>query len=95
MSRNRKIRLLLTCLAVLLMVGTSWAARHADMSARQLKAKMDGGEPILLINPLSDIEFSEGHIPGSVNIPLHLIPGSDRLPADKSALIVTYCLGPK
>jgi len=42
-----------------------------------------------------DIEFNEGHIPGSVNIPLHRIATTDQLPADKATPNVTYCLGPQ
>jgi rhodanese-related sulfurtransferase len=71
------------------------AATFPTISASELKAKMDGGEKILLINPLSDIEFNEGYIPGSVNIPLHEMEAATQLPKDKGALIVTYCLGPK
>ena len=78
-----------------LCVGTAWAAAYTDLSARELKSKMDGADGVLVINPLSDLEFNEGHIPGSVNIPFHLIATSDQLPADKDAPIVTYCLGPK
>jgi rhodanese-related sulfurtransferase len=78
-----------------LLVGTAGAAQFKDLSAQDLKAKLDGGEALLLINPLSDIEFNEAHIPGSVNIPVHAIAGSGRLPADKATPVVTYCLGPK
>lgn len=47
---------------------------------------------MLLVNPLSDIEFNEGHIPGSINIPLHTIMRSDKLPENLDTPIVTYCL---
>lgn len=75
--------------------GIAWSADFQDLTAQALKAKMDKGEKFFLLNPLSDIEFAEGHIPGSVNIPLHRIKSSDKLPADKATPIVTYCLGPK
>ena len=78
-----------------LLVGAAGAAPFKDLSAQDLKGKLDSGEALLLINPLSDIEFNEAHIPGSVNIPVHAIAGSDRLPADTATPIVTYCLGPK
>ena len=80
---------------MLLFVSVTGAAEFKDLSVQALKAKLDGGEALVLINPLSDIEFNEAHIPGSVNIPVHLISGSDRLPADTATPIVTYCLGPK
>jgi rhodanese-related sulfurtransferase len=56
---------------------------------------LDRGDKIMVINPLSDIEFEDGYIPGSVNIPLHLIPSTNLLPQDKSTPVVTYCLGPE
>ena len=71
------------------------AQARGNFSAQQLKAKIDQGTPIFLLNPLSDIEFNEAHIPGSVNIPLHTIMKTDKLPKDKDELIVTYCKGPK
>jgi rhodanese-related sulfurtransferase len=75
-----------------MIAGAGWAADFEDILAQVLKAKIDSGESSMVVNPLSDIEFDEGHIPGSVNIPLHLISTTDRLPAEKSTLIVTYCL---
>jgi rhodanese-related sulfurtransferase len=73
----------------------AWADDFPEIKAEQLKAKIDGGEKLTLINPLSKIEFEDGHIPGSVNIPLQSILIADNLPADKDQLIVTYCLGRK
>ena len=79
----------------LFLAGNVWSADFAAISAKELKAKLDAGEDLMLINPLSDIEFNEGHIPGSVNIPLHHLARSESLPINKETLIVTYCLGPK
>jgi len=87
---------LIAALAVFLWVAPALgAADFPVISTADLKAKLDAKEPLLLLNPLSDIEFNEGYIPGSVNIPLHTIGETDKLPADKNTLIVTYCLGPK
>ena len=66
-----------------------------DYTAVELKELIDSGQPLFLLNPLSEIEFNEGHIPGSVNIPNEEILKSKRLPKDKEILIVTYCKGPK
>ena len=82
-------------LSGLLFAGAAGAAQFKDLDAQALKSKLDGGEQLVLINPLSDIEFNQAHIPGSVNIPVHKVAGSDLLPADKATPIVTYCLGPK
>ncbi len=65
------------------------------MSVQELKTRLDAGEKVTLINPLSDILFNEGNIPGSVNIPLGELRGSDKLPRDRDMLLVSYCLGPK
>jgi rhodanese-related sulfurtransferase len=66
-----------------------------EITAKQLKAKIDAGEKLTLLNLLSDIEFKDKHIPGSINIPLQEIMIAQNLPKDKNQLIVTYCLGRK
>jgi rhodanese-related sulfurtransferase len=79
----------------LLLAGVALAAGFKDLSTQEVKAYLDGGQKVLLLNPLSDIEFAENYIPGSVNIPCHLLGSSKELPQDKAAPIITYCLGPK
>ena len=71
------------------------ASEFPIITADQLKSKMDAGDQLMLINPLSEIEYSDNHIPGSVHIPLQEILVTDKLPANKDHLIITYCLGPK
>lgn len=71
------------------------AADFHEIDAKELKSKLDAGEKLLLINPLSDIEFHAKHIPGSVNIPLQNILITEKLPKDKNQLVITYCLGRK
>jgi 3-mercaptopyruvate sulfurtransferase SseA len=66
-----------------------------EITAKQLKAKIDAGEMLTLLNSLSDIEFKDKHIPGSINIPLQEIMITEKLPKNKKQLIVTYCLGRK
>ncbi len=66
-----------------------------EITAEQLKTKIDAGEKLMLLNALSDIEFQDKHIPGSINIPLQEITIAENLPEDKDQLIVTYCLGRK
>lgn len=77
------------------LIAAGWAGQFPVITSKALKAKLDAGEKILLLNPLSDIEFNEGHIPGSVNIPIQEIATTDKLPQDKDTLIIPYCLGPK
>ena len=85
------VLLVLICLAA----GPASSKEFPEITAEQLKARIDAGEDLMLLNALSDIEFKDKHIPGSINIPLQEIIISDNLPKDKSKLIVTYCLGRK
>ena len=71
------------------------ADEFQKLTADELKEKIDSGENLFLLNPLSDLEFNEGHIPGSVNIPYTAIMKTDKLPKNKNTLIVIYCLGIK
>jgi rhodanese-related sulfurtransferase len=69
------------------------AMEFHEINAVELKSKIEAGEKLILINPLSKIEFDAKHIPGSVNIPLPDIRTTAKLPKDKNQLIITYCLG--
>lgn len=64
-----------------------------DLTAKELKTMLDSGREVVLLNPLSDLEFNEGYIPGSINVPLHTIMRSEAMPEKMDALIVTYCAG--
>jgi rhodanese-related sulfurtransferase len=95
MTGTQLKQIIATGLATLMLTGLAWAAEFKDLTTQEVKASLDGGQKVFLLNPLSDIEFSENFIPGSVNIPSHLIPTSKELPQDKATPIITYCLGPK
>lgn len=57
-----------------------------------LKAKLDSGEKVFLLDVREPGEFKSGHIEGSVNIPIREVPKSlAQLPQDKSAQIVVIC----
>ncbi len=95
---KQKTFILTTLLMIILgfsICSIGFAAGFKTLTAKDLKDKLDSGETVFLLNPLSDLEFNEKHIPGSVNIPLHTIAETTLLPDDKNTLIVTYCLGPK
>ncbi len=66
-----------------------------EIDAKELKTLLDTSPNVCLLNPLSNLEFEQCYIPGSVNIPLHTIPTTDLLPADRNTVVVTYCLGRK
>ncbi len=78
-------------LLLLAFSGTAFAG-VTEISAENLKAKMDGGN-IVVINPLSLIEFKNSHIKGSINIPMGQL--KNKLPADMGKPLAFYCLGRK
>jgi len=48
----------------------------------------------ILVNTLDKMIFRHSHIPGSVNVPLGQIEQNvHKLGADRTKLIVTYCMG--
>jgi hypothetical protein len=76
----------------LIFSGFAMADTWKEIKADELK-KMMNTEDVLVVFPLSKIEFNDMHIPGSVNIPVGML--KEKLPADKEKKIVFYCLGRK
>jgi len=91
--RMKKIWLTGLALALsLVLTGFGMANTWAEIEAEDLKQMM-GKEDVLVVFPLSKIEFNDMHIKGSVNIPVEML--KEKLPEDKEKKIVFYCLGRK
>ncbi len=75
---------------LLLFIPSAWASDFTVISTSALKTKIDAKEDFMLVNSLSDIEFGLEHIPGSINIPVGETELSDKLPDNKTKLIVFY-----
>jgi rhodanese-related sulfurtransferase len=59
-----------------------------------LKAKLDSGEQIFLLDVRERNEFALGHIEGSTNIPVREVPKNlAKLPQDKNTPVVVICAG--
>jgi rhodanese-related sulfurtransferase len=57
-----------------------------------LKAKLDAGEQLFLLDVREPNEYANGHIEGALNIPVRSVPASvDKIPQDKNAQIVVIC----
>jgi rhodanese-related sulfurtransferase len=57
-----------------------------------LKAKLDSGEQVFLLDVREPNEFAGGRIEGSLNVPVREVPKSlAKLPQDKNAQIVVVC----
>lgn len=63
-----------------------------EVSPRELKEKLDRGEPVVLIDVRLEPEFAFARIAGSVHIPLHeLGPRADEVEAPPGAAVVAIC----
>ncbi len=81
------------CIGLLVLgVVSTASAKWTEITTADLKTKMDGGN-ILVINPLSSIEYNNLHIEGSVNISVPEL--KIKLPTDKAKPLAFYCLGRK
>lgn len=54
-------------------------------------AQFRGTEGAMLLDVRGADEYAEGHIPGSVNIPLQILPTKQGLPEDLDTPIFVYC----
>lgn len=79
-------------LAILAFGTYAFAEGWKEVKADEVKKMMDAGG-VLVINPLSRLEYNALHIKGSINIPFHRL--KDDLPADKNKKLIFYCLGLK
>ena len=50
-----------------------------------------GLEGAALLDVRTSQEYQEGHIPGSINIPLQSLSTADQIPAGKDTLLFVYC----
>ena len=77
------------------------------ISAQELHAMLARGESLTLVDARDEVHYRRGHLPGAISIsaedaPLRLVDlrrpkrllHPERLPADRSELLVFYCGGP-
>jgi rhodanese-related sulfurtransferase len=66
----------------------------ANIARDELRAKMDRGDPFILLEVLAPRYYWHSHLPGELNLPPGKVAemGPDLLP-DKEAEIVLYCWG--
>jgi len=61
-----------------------------EIDASELKARLDAGEPLEIIDIRSDAEVAHGVLPEAQHLPMHLIPlRMHDLPKDRD--VVLYC----
>ena len=58
----------------------------------ELRARLDGGNPVTLVEALPPLYHAAEHLPGAINIPHDEVDGlAPALLPDKDAGIVVYC----
>lgn len=75
----------------LVFCGQVFAAGYAEIDTAEVKALMAKDKNVLVVFPLSKIEYDNLHIAGSVHIPMDEL--AKKLPADHSKPLIFYCLG--
>ena len=62
------------------------------ITLQELRAKLEAGEKLLLLEALPRTSYEEVHLPGALNLPLdELEELAPRLVPDRHAQIVVYC----
>ncbi|MCW8931483.1 MAG: rhodanese-like domain-containing protein [Gammaproteobacteria bacterium] len=63
-----------------------------NITAPEVK-EMLSKDKVVLINSLTNIEYTIQHIPDSINIPFHEMDNNPQLPEDKTKTLIFYCMG--
>jgi len=85
---------LLAVLFVALAATVVYAAECADITIPDLQAAI-AAKTVTLLDANGTESWQAGHIPGAIDFTANKAKLAELLPADKSALIVAYCGGPK
>ena len=65
------------------------------ISREELKAKIDRGDGIVLVDAMGVEYFRHSHLPGAINLPVNEVKArAPELLPDKDAEIVVYCIDP-
>ena len=71
---------------------TASSGSYQQITASQVKERLDKGDKITVIDVRTPDEYAAGHIPGSLLIPFDEIKvNSDQLPLNNNTEIVVYC----
>src|SRR6266704_3440537 len=85
----------LIALSVAAFFGLSvYAGEYADITIKELKSDISA-KKVVLIDANGTETWQKGHIPGAIDFATSKEKLASVLPADKSALVVAYCGGPK
>jgi hydroxyacylglutathione hydrolase len=67
--------------------------RSETMKPNELLQRMKSGNPPVVVDTRSEMEFRKGHIPGAINAPVRkILLNRAELPQDKSRAMVITCM---
>ena len=73
-------------------VETTAPVEYHKITAEEAKARMDSGDPVLVVDVRTPEEYADGHIPGAINVPNEGILDEMLVElSDKTAEILLYC----
>ncbi|MEM1484236.1 rhodanese-like domain-containing protein [Oscillospiraceae bacterium PP1C4] len=73
------------------MFGLLLRAKFKTMSMAAAKAELEHDPSIKLIDVRTENEYYEGHLPGSINLPLNAAGDIEKIVSDKNAKLFIYC----
>lgn len=85
---------ILAFVTTVLLAVTARAGEAPNISITDLKAAIASGK-VVLLDANGTKSWKEGHIPSAVDFAANSDKLASLLPADKGALVVAYCGGPK
>jgi rhodanese-related sulfurtransferase len=67
----------------------------AEIDCAALLSKIEGGEPLVLVDALAPIAYAGAHLPGAINLTPQTVDrlAPRRIP-DRETEVVVYCAGP-
>ncbi len=91
----QKIVALILALSLLLpLAGAATAGEIPNISAEELKARLNQPRQLMVIDVRTNQEYRQGHISGAINIPPDQFEQiASLLPSDKNIPLVFYCRG--
>ena len=71
------------------------ATALAEIDRDELRARMERGDELVLVDALGPISYGAAHLPGAINIPPDRVDAvaARRIP-NPDSLVVVYCAGP-
>ena len=67
------------------------APRYRTLTPEEAKARLDSGDPVILLDVRTPEEFGAGHIPGAVGLPNEDIGPDMPVAFDRDAEVLLYC----